>query len=225
MIKIEGSAINNLIAVFLQNLNLVVGHISDYNKWMNFDYPEYKDSGYVMPFGDGPGDYVSALLGEQTYINILNYAQKKVYISTPYLVPTYSLLDALRSAALRGVEVNLIVPGMPDKPVVYWMAKSNFRYLLDAGVNIYLYRPGFNHMKTAIADNELGFVGTINFDFRSLVHHFECGAILYKCPCMSDITKDFEQMIEVSEKVPQDYKFRGIKKSICSVLKIISALF
>ena len=225
MIKIEGSAINNLIAVFLQNLNLVVGHISDYNKWMNFDYPEYKDSGYVMPFGDGPGDYVSALLGEQTYINILNYAQKKVYISTPYLVPTYSLLDALRSAALRGVEVNLIVPGMPDKPVVYWMAKSNFRYLLDAGVNIYLYRPGFNHMKTAIADNELGFVGTINFDFRSLVHHFECGAILYKCPCMDDITKDFEQMIEVSEKVPQDYKFKGIKKSICSVLKIISALF
>lgn len=225
MIKIEGSAINNLIAVFLQNLNLVVGHISDYNKWMNFDYPEYEDSGYVMPFGDGPGDYVSALLGEQTYINILNYAQKKVYISTPYLVPTYSLLDALRSAALRGVEVNLIVPGMPDKPVVYWMAKSNFRYLLDAGVNIYLYRPGFNHMKTAIADNELGFVGTINFDFRSLVHHFECGAILYKCPCMDDITKDFEQMIEVSEKVPRDYKFRGIKKSICSVLKIISALF
>ena len=225
MIKIEGSAINNLIAVFLQNLNLVVGHISDYNKWMNYDYPEFEDSGYVMPFGDGPGDYVSALLGEQTYINILNYAQKKVYISTPYLVPTYSLLDALRSAALRGVEVNLIVPGMPDKPVVYWMAKSNFRYLLDAGVNIYLYRPGFNHMKTAIADNELGFVGTINFDFRSLVHHFECGAILYKCPCMDAITKDFEQMIEVSEKVPQDYRFKGIKKSICSVLKIISALF
>ena len=80
-------------------------------------------------------------------------------------------------------------------------------------------------MKTAIADNELGFVGTINFDFRSLVHHFECGAILYKCPCMDDITKDFEHMIEVSDKVPQDYKFRGIKKSICSVLKIISALF
>ena len=67
MIKIEGSAINNLIAVFLQNLNLVVGHISDYNKWMNYDYPKYEDGGYVMPFGDGPGDYVSALLGEQTY--------------------------------------------------------------------------------------------------------------------------------------------------------------
>ena len=225
MVKIEGSAINNLIAVFLQNLNLVVGHVSDYDKWMNYEYPEYEESGFVMPFGDGPGDYVSALLGEQTYINILNYAQKKVYISTPYLVPTYSLLDALRSAALRGVEVNLIVPGIPDKKIVYWMAKSNFRYLLDAGVNIYTYTPGFNHMKTAIADNELAFVGTINFDFRSLVHHFECGAVLYKCNCMNEITKDFEEMIAQSKKVPQNYRFRGIKKSICSVLKIISALF
>ena len=225
MVKIEGSAINNLIAVFLQNLNLVVGHISDYNKWLDYNYPEYDDDGFVMPFGDGPGDYISALLGEQTYINILNYAQKKVYISTPYLVPTYSLLDALRSAALRGVEVNLILPGIPDKKIVYWMAKSNFRYLLDAGVNIYLYTPGFNHMKSAIADNELAFVGTINFDFRSLVHHFECGTILYKCNCMNEIANDFEEMISKSAKVPANYKFRGLKKSICSILKIISALF
>ena len=105
------------------------------------------------------------------------------------------------------------------------MAKSNFRFLLDAGVNIYTYTPGFNHMKTVIADNELAFVGTINFDFRSLVHHFECGAVLYKCKCMDEITEDFKVMISQSKKVPKNYRFRGIKKSICSVLKIISALF
>ena len=225
MIKIEGSAINNLITVFLQNLNLAVGHISDYNKWLNYKYEKYDDEGYCMPFGDGPGDYDSALIGEQTYINILNYAKHRVDISTPYLIPTYGLLDALRNAALRGVEVNLIVPGTPDKPLAYWMAKSNFKFLLDAGVNIYLYTPGFNHMKSAIADNELGFVGTINFDFRSLVHHFECGVLLYKCKCMNEITEDFNEMLKVSEKVPKTYRFRGIKKSICSVLKIISALF
>ena len=225
MIKVEGSAINNLIAVFLQNFNLCAGWVSNYNKYLNYKYEEYDDEGFVMPFGDGPGDYVSALLGEQTYINMLNYAKKKVYISTPYLIPTYSLLDAMRNAALRGVEVNLILPGIPDKKLVYWMAKSNFKFLLDAGVNIYLYTPGFNHMKTVIADNELAFVGTINFDFRSLVHHFECGAVLYKCKCMDEITKDFEEMISQSKKVPKNYRFRGIKKSICSILKIISALF
>ena len=225
MVKIEGSAINNLIVIFLQNFNLCAGWVSNYNKYLNYEYEKFDDDGYVMPFGDGPGGIDNALIGEQTYINILNYAKEKVYISTPYLIPTYSLLDALRNAALRGVEVNLIVPGTPDKPLAYWMAKSNFRFLLDAGVNIYTYTPGFNHMKTVIADNELAFVGTINFDFRSLVHHFECGAILYKCKCMDEITEDFKEMISKSKKVPKNYRFRGIKKSICSVLKIISALF
>ena len=225
MIKIEGSAINNLIVTFLQNFNLCCGWVSNYNKYLNYEYKKYDDSGFVMPFGDGPGGIDNALIGEQTYINILNYAKEKVYISTPYLIPTYSLLDALRNAALRGVKVHLIVPGIPDKKLAYWMAKSNFRYLLDAGVNIYTYTPGFNHMKSAIADDELGFVGTINFDFRSLVHHFECGAVLYKCKCMKEITADFEEMIKQSEKVPANFKLKGMKKSICSILKIISALF
>ena len=80
-------------------------------------------------------------------------------------------------------------------------------------------------MKSAIADEELAFVGTINFDFRSLVHHFECGTILYKCNCMNEIVADFKQMVEVSEEVPTDFKFKGASKSLCSLLKIISALF
>ena len=225
MVKIEGSAINNLLVTFLQNFNLAIGYVSDYNKYLNYEYPKFEDEGYVMPFGDGPGGIDDALIGEQTYINILNYAKKEVYISTPYLVPTYGLIDALRNAALRGVKVHLIVPGIPDKKVVYWMAKSNFRYLLDAGVHIYTYTPGFNHMKSAIADDELAFVGTINFDFRSLVHHFECGTILYKCDCMKQISDDFKQMISVSQEVPKNFKFKGFSKSLCSLLKIISPLF
>ena len=225
MVRIEGSAINNLIVTFLQNLNLAVGHVSDYNKWLNHNYEKFDDTGFVMPFGDGPGGIDDALIGEQTYVNILNYAKKKAYISTPYLVPTYELLDALRNAAIRGVEVHLIVPGIPDKKLVYAMAKSNFRFLLDAGVHIHTYTPGFNHMKSALADDELAFVGTINFDFRSLVHHFECGTLLYKCNCMNEIRDDFEQMISVSQEVPKNYKFKGFSKSLCSLLKIISALF
>ena len=225
MVKIEGSAVNNLITIFLQNLNLCVGHVSNYHKFLNYEYPKYEDQGFVMPFCDGPGDIDDALIGEQTYINIINYAKKRVDISTPYLVPTYGLLDAMRNAARRGVEVNLILPGIPDKKVVYSMAKSNFRYLLDAGVNIYIYKPGFNHMKSAIADDELAFVGTINFDFRSLVHHFECGTLLYKCNCMQEISDDFKQMISVSEKVPQDFKLKGFQKGLCNLLKIISPLF
>lgn len=225
MVKIEGSGINNLIAVFLQNYDLAARTTSDYHHFMNYKYPEYKEcGGFVMPFGDGPGGIDDALIGEQTYINILNFAKKRVYISTPYLVPTYSLLDALRNAALRGVEVHLIVPGIPDKKAVYAMAKSNFRYLLDAGVNIYTYTPGFNHMKSALADDELAFVGTINFDFRSLVHHFECGTVLYKCNCMNEIKEDFETMLSQSEKVPVNFRLKRGTKSLCTLMKIISPL-
>ena len=117
------------------------------------------------------------------------------------------------------------MPGIPDKKLVYLIAKSNFPFLLEAGVNIYTYTPGFNHMKSAIADNELAFVGTINYDFRSLVHHFECGTILYKVKCLDEISEDFKEMLSVSEKVPTNFKLRLISRSIAGLFKIISALF
>ena len=224
MVKIEGSAMNNLIATFLQNYDLCAQSVSDYNKYLGYQYPKYDDEGFVMPFGDGPGGIDDALIGEQNYINILNYAKKRVFISTPYLVPTYQLLDAMRNAALRGVEVNLILPGIPDKKPVYAVAKSYFSWLMKSGINIYTYTPGFNHMKTILADDELAFVGTINFDFRSLVHHFECGTLLYKNHCMRDIRKDFDEMIAQSQKVPSNFKLKLGTRWFCSIVKIITPL-
>ena len=224
MIKIEGSGINNLIITFLQNFDLSCHKISDYDKYIKYKYKEYDTNGYVMPFGDGPGGIDNALIGEQTYINILHYAKHEVYISTPYLVPTYGLIDALRNAATRGVKVHLIVPGIPDKKLVYRVAETNFRYLMSAGVKIYRYKPGFNHMKSIIADGKLAMVGTINFDFRSLVHHYECGAVLYKTECMKDILEDFKQMLSVSEEVPANFKPKNFTRLLCAVLKIITPL-
>ncbi len=224
MVKIEGSAINNLITTFLENYAIAKGAAPDYSRYLNYEYPEYKEEGFVMPFGDGPGGIDDALIGEQNYINILNYAREKVYISSPYLVPTYSLIDALRNAAKRGVDVRLILPGIPDKKLVYKVAKASFRPLLEAGVKIYLYTPGFNHMKSMLADDELGFVGTINLDFRSLVHHFECGTLLYKNPCLKDIHDDFEEMLAQSEQVPENFKLGLFSRSVCGLIKIITPL-
>ena len=125
---------------------------------------------------------------------------------------------------VKQIEVNLILPGIPDKKLVYKFAKSNFPFLLEAGVNVYLYTPGFNHMKSALADEELGFVGTINFDFRSLVHHFECGATLYKVPCLKEIHEDFEEMIKVSQKVPTNFKLGLWSRFVCAILKLFFPL-
>lgn len=224
MIRIEGSAIDNLITIFLQNYDFAQGKASDFEKYLNFEYPKFENEGYVMPFGDGPGLVDNALVGEQTYINIINYAKSEVYISTPYLVPTYGLIDAMRNAALRGVKVHLIVPGIPDKKLVYKVAESNFAYLLEAGVNIYRYTPGFNHQKSIIADERLAMVGTINFDFRSLVHHYECGAVIYKDDTLTEILEDHQKMVQDSTIVPKDYKQKGLAKRICDIIKVFSAL-
>ena len=224
MVRIEGSAISNLIMTFLQNYDLCAREPSDYNKYLDHVYETYDEPGYICPFGDGPGGIDDALVGEQNYVNILNYAQKRIDISTPYLVPTYGLLEALRNAALRGVEVNIILPKIPDKKIVYLVAKSHFRVLLDAGAHIYYYTPGFNHMKTCLADDKLAFVGTVNFDFRSLVHHFECGATLYKCSCISDIRDDFDQMLSVSERVPDNFKLNRGGRFFCAILKLFFPL-
>ena len=224
MVKIEGSAINNLIAIFLQNHDLATGKVSDYLQFLTHDYPVFEEEGFVMPFADAPGSMDNALVGEQNYINILAYAKKKAYISTPYLIPTYSLLDALRNASLRGVEVHLILPGIPDKKMVYKIAKSHFPYLLESGVHIHIYEPGFNHMKTALIDDEIAFVGTINFDFRSLVHHFECGTVLYKNPCLQVIHDDFEEMLAQSKEIDPAYQLSPSSRRLCALLKIFTPL-
>ena len=108
--------------------------------------------------------------------------------------------------------------------LVYVIAKSHFHYLMDAGVHIHTYTPGFNHMKSAIADDELAFVGTINFDFRSLVHHFECGTLLYKNPCLKEIREDFDEMIAQSQEVHSTFKLGIFARCFCSLAKLFTTL-
>ena len=226
MVKIEGKAIYNSIATFLQDYDLSTFEISDYDKFLKGDYPEFKDKGYAYHFGDAPGPYQDfEPLGEQNYINLLNVATKRVDISTPYLITSYPLMRAVLGAAKRGVEVNLIVPGIPDKPIVYWMAKCQFHTYLKAGVNVYVYTPGFNHEKQMLVDDRLCFVGTINFDFRSLTHHFETGITFLDAPCLPEIKKDFEEMMSQSEKVPMDFKAKLFPRILSAILRMVRVLF
>ena len=145
--------------------------------------------GYVIPYGDSPMD--DERVGEMVYLDMINRARDYVYIMTPYLIPDNELVTALQFAAKRGVDVRLILPGIPDKRTVYALSRSYYRELLDAGVKIYEYTPGFVHAKVMLSDDLHGVVGTINLDYRSLYHHFECGAYLYGVPALADIRSDF----------------------------------
>ncbi|MCR5505457.1 MAG: cardiolipin synthase [Bacilli bacterium] len=225
MVKIEGPAINNLLAIFLQNHDLCTHQLSDYEGYLSYDYPTYDEPGYAFPFGDGPGSYDGGEdVGEKNYINIINSAKKELYISTPYLIVPYKINEALIDAAQRGVEVHLIVPGIPDKKPVYWMAQGDFNILTRKGIHIYTYTPGFNHEKQMLADDRVAFVGTINFDFRSLTHHFECGITFIDAPCLKELKDDFLEMISQSKEVEKNFRINPIKKFFTVILKIFRTL-
>ena len=227
MVKIEGDGIRNLIAIFLQNYDLCTHKICDYNHYLDGDdFATFDDDGYIYAFGDGPGKYSDyEPVGEQNYINIINQANRTLYISSPYFIPTYRILEAIKSAAKRRVEVKLFLQGIPDKKIVYWMGKTEFGQLLKAGVEIYIYTPGFNHEKQMVADDILAFCGTINLDFRSLTHHFECGMTMYNVPCIKDMVEDFKEMEKVSQKVEEIKKLNIFQSLLVAGLRLFRAMF
>ena len=145
--------------------------------------------GFVIPYADNPLD--KQKLGEMVYIDILNRARQYVYIMTPYLILDGEMESAIKFAAQRGVDVRIILPGIPDKKIPYALAKTHYKSLLDAGVRLYEYAPGFVHAKVFLSDQREAVVGTINLDYRSLYHHFECAAYLKDVGCLEDIYKDF----------------------------------
>ncbi len=159
-------------------------------------------SGFVIPYGDCPLDRNK--VGERVYMDILNRARSYVHIMSPYLILDGEMETALKFAAEKGVDVKLILPGIPDKPMPYALAKSHYKSLLESGVKIYEYTPGFVHAKVFVSDDCRAVVGTINLDYRSLYHHFECAAYMYETSCISDIERDFEYTLGKCRKVTEE---------------------
>ncbi len=188
--------------------------------------PSYtaQNNGFVMPYYDDPLD--SEHVGRQVYIDILARAKEYVYIMTPYLILDGEMESAIQYAAKRGVHVTLLLPGIPDKKLPFALAKSHYSALVDAGVNIYEYTPGFVHAKVVLSDDREAVVGTINFDYRSLYHHFECAAYIYGAPCLSDIKADFDASLSKATPVTRQ-SIRSEKvfyKVMGKLLKVIAPL-
>lgn len=224
-IKVQGNAIKSFIIFFLSMFDMTRREQSDYDFYLEDPYEKYNEDGFIFPFVDGPNPFYSDQIGENTFVHMIENAKKRIYISTPYLICSHRLMSALRNAALRGVDVKLTIPGIPDKKLVYWMTFSSIKSLLESGVKVYKFTPGFNHAKIVSVDGNLSFVGTINFDYRSLVHHYEDGAIIYDSHINSDIDKDYEEMISKSEQITLlTYKFSSFNRLICAFLQLFSPL-
>ncbi len=187
-LMLEGPAVDTFIVLFLQ-MWTYSHELLDVTPYM-VEHECFDTLGFVVPYGDIPLD--KDKVGKNVYIDILNHARDFVHIMTPYLILDGELLHALKFAAERGVDVIIIMPGIPDKKSAYYLAKTYYPTLLASGVKIYEYTPGFIHAKVFVSDNSRAVVGTINLDYRSLYHHFECATYLYGTSSVLDIEEDFQ---------------------------------
>lgn len=219
-LMLKGEAVDKLTVMFLQ-LWYFTTSTDDFEYTNYLCTQKYPPDGYVVPFGDGP--MTGHLVGELSYINILNHAKKYVYITTPYLVLDNEMITALKLADQSGVDVRIMTPHIPDKWYVYAVTKSNYPTLVYSGVRIFEYTPGFIHQKTIIADDEVAIVGTSNFDFRSFYLHFENGVYMYKSQAVNQVKNDYEDMLnKCIEITPNDCKHNFIKSFGLSVMKLFS---
>ena len=186
--------------------------------------PVREDGGFVIPYWDCPLD--QRKVAQQVYMDILNRAKRYVHIMTPYLILDSEMENALKFAAERGVDVRLILPGIPDKKLPYALAKTHYHSLLDSGVRIFEYTPGFVHAKSFVCDDKEAVVGTINLDYRSLYHHFECAAYLYGAECIAHIEDDYQATEKLCRRVTRETvksEKLSVKLMGC-LLKIIAPL-
>ncbi|MBQ6945309.1 MAG: cardiolipin synthase [Ruminococcus sp.] len=222
-VMLKGEAVRSFTLMFLQMWNISEKE-PEWDKWLE-PVKSTNCGGFVMPYADCPLD--DYRVGENVYIDILNRATSYVHIMTPYLIIDGELENALKYAAQRGIDVKIILPGIPDKKMAFALAKTHYKELTKAGVKLYEYTPGFVHSKIFVSDDEKAVVGTINLDYRSLYHHFECAAYMYRTSCISEIEADFSATLEKCREVTLEtikkekifYKISG------QILKFVAPLF
>ena len=187
-ILLRGEAAWSCTVMFLNMWNFTAGTREDFEQFRPAPVIT-AGTGYVQPYGDSPLD--DEPVGQTVYLNLINKAKRYVYLTTPYLIIDYATMTALQSAAKAGVDVRIITPHIPDKKIIFELTRAHYLPLLQAGVQIFEYTPGFIHAKVFAVDDIYGTVGTVNMDYRSMFLHFENGVLLYHTPSVLDIKMDF----------------------------------
>ncbi len=203
---LSGAAAESFALMFLSLWQALTGEKAEPEAFLPAQQTLTRGDGFVIPYCDNPTD--DEYVGEKVYMNLVNGAREYLYIQTPYVILDDGLIAALTLAAKNGVDVKMLTPGVPDKWYVHMTTRSYYKELLDGGVQIYEYTPGFIHSKVMVTDDCVATVGTTNLDCRSLYLHFECGAWLCGSTVAQTIRKDFLKTLE---------KCRRIKAADCRV--------
>lgn len=222
--RVTGEAVKSYTYMFAEFWNAFSNDKIMTDGFCCFEEETKKEAnGYVLPYYDSPirDEHVS----NELFVEILSAATGYAWFYTPYLVLGDALYDAFIRAAKRGVDVRILMPGVPDKKTVFRLSRSYYKDLLKAGVKIYEYTPGFVHAKAFIADDKIAGIGTVNLDYRSLFLHFECNAVFYKADIIKDLKKDYLlTQNESVEKTIADVKKGPLYNFGDNVLRLIAPL-
>ncbi len=208
---IKGKAVRSFLVMFCTMWEFTTG--KPINIKARLSEYEADDDGFVIPYCDDPLNDKNP--AEGIYMQILNTAQKYVYIATPYLIIDNAMKTLLCMAAKSGIDVRIVTPFIPDKWYVHPATQYNYLELLEAGVKIYEYTPGFIHSKLFVSDDKIATVGSINMDYRSFVFHFECGAWICDNSTVLDIKDHFAEIFSQSKEIKiEEWKKRPIRKRL-----------
>ena len=229
-VMIKGDAVKSFTAMFLNIWNSnektedFKPYLQVYGAAPVVENGALTDSGVVVPYSDSPVDREN--VGECVYLDMINRAKRYAYFMTPYLILDNEMLTALTFAAKRGVDVRIILPHIPDKKYAFALAKSHYPELINAGIKIYEYLPGFVHAKVAVVDDREAVVGSINLDFRSLYLHYECAAFFASSKVISSVKADFDETLGKCKEIGKsDLKtISPLMKLYAHLLKIFAPL-
>lgn len=225
-VKIEGRAVMSMTRMFIQNWNLYGSSDLEYDKYLAKDPNRVKlgHDGFVIPYGDMPTSKYE--LGKDVYEDMFVHSNEYIHVMSPYFIVDREFLENIRFASHRGIDVKLILPHIPDKKIAFAIARSFYAELLDAGVKIYEYTPGFVHAKMVVSDDKKAAVGSINLDYRSFYHHFECGLYMHKCSAIKDIEADFNKTLEECQEVTLEYykNIPWISRAVGRIFRLLAPL-
>lgn len=187
------------------------------------EYKTERSEGYIQTFYDSPTN--PDAISNDLYVDLLSQATEYAWFCTPYLMLGDNLRDSFIRASQRGVDVRIYMPGIPDKKIINRLSKSYYKQLLEAGIKIYEYTPGFLHAKSVLIDDEIGTVGTVNLDFRSFFLHFECNTLFYKVPALLELKTDImETQNKCAEVKLKKSKFKLFSRIVNGILRIFAPL-
>jgi cardiolipin synthase A/B len=218
-LKVEGEAVSSLQVVFLVDWYFVSDEIVTGEKY--FPATEVNSTHLVQITASGPdSDWASIM---QAYFAAISSAKSSIYINSPYFLPNESILTALKTASLSGLDVRILLPSRSDSKMVFWSSRSYVSELLEAGIRIYFYEKGFPHSKLLIVDEILCSVGTANMDIRSFDQNFEISALIYD----EDLTKSLKESFfnDLNNSTEISKEFWDNRPNIDSIKESIARIF